>query len=97
MNPKTMRVDKAKIVDEVWDEAKIASFLDKGPMGKTPQAHSKLLYAYRSMCVDDFGRFVTLYKQKGGDVNARDASGRTLLDIVSHHKKSAPFQEILRN
>ena len=28
-----MRADKQKVVDEVWDDERIRSFLDKGPMG----------------------------------------------------------------
>lgn len=90
-----MRADKAKVVDEVWDEERIESFLSKGPMGSTPHDHSKLLHAYRSMRVDDFERFVTKFRSQGGDTAAVDEQGRTLVEVIGTHAKSAPFIEIL--
>lgn len=91
-----MRADKAKVVDEVWDDARIESFLNKEPMGVTPGDHSKLLYAYRSMRPEDFDRFLTRFKKAGGDVNAANEHGETLLEIIANHTKSGPFQAILR-
>ncbi|NKB97803.1 MAG: hypothetical protein GKR90_04795 [Pseudomonadales bacterium] len=90
-----MRADKAKVVDEVWDDARIESFLNKEPMGETPGDHSKLLYAYRSMRPEDFVRFLTRFKTAGGDIDARNEHGETLLDIIADHAKSGPFQAIL--
>ena len=90
-----MRPDKAKVVDEVWDDERIASFLSKGAMGDTPEDHSRLLHAYRSMRVEDFARFLAQFKAQGGDPNALDQEGRTLAEIISSHAKSAPFIELL--
>ena len=53
-----MRADKIKVIDEVWDDARIDSFLDKEPLGDEPADFSKLLNAYRSMRVEDFGIFL---------------------------------------
>ena len=90
-----MRADKAKVVDEVWDDARIESFLAKEPLGSTPADHSKLLYAYRSMRVEDFARFIERFKAAGGDVEATNEHGETLQDIITNHSKSAPFREVL--
>jgi hypothetical protein len=90
-----MRPDKAKVVDEIWDDARIASFLDKPPMGAEPGEFSILLNAYRSMRVEDFARFIELYIDRGGDVNARNRQGNTLLEDIEGHGKAAPFREIL--
>ena len=91
-----MRPDKAKVVDEVWDDARIASFLDKAPMGPEQSAdYSALLYAYRSMRPDDFAKFIELFVVKGRDLNAKSNAGLTLLDTIADHHKAAPFRDIL--
>ncbi len=91
-----MRPDKAKVIDEVWDESRIESFLDKAPMGDEAEAFSVLLNAYRSMRAEDFARFIDMFKARGGRVDALDNRGRTLLDVISTHAKSEPFQAILK-
>ena len=91
-----MRADKVKVVDEVWDDARIDSFLTKAPLGDTPVDHSRLLYAYRSMRAEDFGKFVDRFRANGGDLNAQNEYGQTLLEIIQDHKKSGPFQAILK-
>ena len=92
-----MRADKAKVVDEIWDDERIESFLTKGPMGDTSDDHSKLLHAYRSMRVDDFQRFIDKFRAVGGDTNATDATGRSLKEVIASHSKSQPFIEILES
>lgn len=90
-----MRLDKAKVVDEVWDESRIDSFLAKGPMGEESAEFSMLLHAYRSMRAEDFKRFIIKFTQQGHDVGAKDRQGRSLADIISSHTKATPFREIL--
>ena len=90
-----MRPDKAKVVDEIWDDARIESFLTKGPMGDEKGEFSSLLHAYRSMRVEDFARFVDMYKARGGQIDAKGRDGRTLREVIASHAKSAPFVEIL--
>jgi len=91
-----MRPDKAKVVDEVWDDARIDSFLDKGAMGDEPAEFSVLLNAYRSMRAEDFGRFLDKFTDRGGNVNARDRRGRTLLETIANHDKAEPFKALLK-
>jgi cyclophilin family peptidyl-prolyl cis-trans isomerase len=90
-----MRVDKAKVVDEVWDDARIASFLDKGPMGNESESFSRLLHAYRSMRGSDFARFMTEFKARGGDPSAKSSDGRTLLQLIERHERADEFKAIL--
>jgi hypothetical protein len=92
-----MRPDKAKVVDEIWDDARIDSFLDKGAMGSEPAEFSILLNAYRSMRAEDFARFIDKFTARGGNVNAQDKRGRTLLETIANHDKAAAFKEILAN
>lgn len=90
-----MRPDKAKVVDEVWDEARIAEFLDKPPLGDEPPDYSTLLYAYRSMRPEDFERFVLLFLDAGRNLNERGRDGRTVLALIDGHRKARAFREIL--
>lgn len=90
-----MRPDKAKVIDEVWDDARIASFLDKGAMASENQQYSQLLHAYRSMRPSDFARFIDAFVAAGGDPAAQSNSGQRLADTIAGHVKSAPFLEIL--
>ena len=92
---KNMRPDKAKVIDEVWDDERIESFLNKGPMGDENEEFSVLLHAYRSMRAEDFALFINKFKDKGGRVDAKGKDGRTLSEVIALHAKSKPFQEIL--
>ena len=92
-----MRADKAKVVDEVWDDARIESFLGKGPMGAEEAEFSVLLHAYRSMRAEDFERFLQKFKAQGRDVSAPGRDGRALVDVIASHAKSAEFVQLLRS
>lgn len=91
-----MRPDKASVVDEVWDDQRIESFLDKPPMGNESSVdYSILLNAYRSMRPEDFNRFVARFIATGRDINARSNAGATLLGTITDHRRAGPFREIL--
>lgn len=91
-----MRPDKTKVVDEVWDDARIESFLHKAPMGDERSAdYSALLYAYRSMRPDDFATFIGMFLGAGRDINAKSNHGETLLATIRDHRHGAPFRTIL--
>lgn len=93
---KLMRADKAKVTDEIWDEERIQSFLNKPAMGQEPEHYSQLLFAYRSMRPEDFGRFIKAFVAGGGDVNAKSKDGLTLAQVIKDHQKSAAFTSILQ-
>jgi hypothetical protein len=91
-----MRPDKQKVIDEVWDDERIESFLDKTPMGdEQSRDFSALLNAYRSMRPGDFERFVTRFKALNRDLNAQSNDGRTLVGLIADHRHGADFREIL--
>jgi hypothetical protein len=91
-----MRPDKAKVVDEVWDDERIESFLAKGPMGAEDEQFSMLLHAYRSMRLADFARFVERFKACGHDVKAKNKTGHCLAEVIATHAKAAPFIALLK-
>ena len=91
-----MRPDKQKVVDEVWDDARIRGFLDKAPLGEGVNADfSALLYAYRSMRPEDFAVFIGLFQKAGRDLNARGESGETLAELIAEHRHAGPFRRLL--
>lgn len=91
-----MRPDKQKVIDEVWDEARIEGFLSKSPMGDEENGdYSVLLNAYRSMRPADFERFIARFTALDRDLNAKSNAGQTLLALIADHRHSEPFREIL--
>ena len=92
-----MRPDKEKVIDEVWDDERIESFLDKTPMGdEQSRDYSCLLNAYRSMRPGDFARFLEKFTARGRDIDARSNRGETLLTVIASHRHGEPFRELLK-
>ena len=97
-----MRPDKQKIIDEVWDEERVRSFLGKSTptqfgedLPGDPDFHL-LLNAYRAMRVDDFKRFLNHYLSEGHQLDAKNENGLTLAEYLAPYKKSAPFISLLK-
>lgn len=90
-----MRPDKQKVVDEVWDDARIEGFLHKLPLGDEDPDYSVLLNAYRAMRPGDFERFMSLYVAAGRDPGARSRRGETLREAIAGHRRAGPFMQIL--
>lgn len=91
-----MRPDKKKVIDEQWDDERIRSFLDKPPLGEGEDPdYSAVLYAYRSMRPEDFGRFIDMFVAAGRDPSARGAAGETVLETIASHRRADGFREIL--
>lgn len=91
-----MRKDKEKVLDEVWTEDHVKSFLNVRPHDGTDADFHMLLKAYQSMRASDFELFVGFFTGEGRSVNATDKSGRSVLSIVSQHRKGAEFADILK-
>ena len=96
-----MKKDKQKVIDEVWDDDRVRSFLGKNvprqsrsPFPGDPDFYV-LRHAYQSMRAEDFGRFLDFYAADGRDVRARDNKGRTLAEAIAGHANSTRFVELL--
>ena len=94
----TMKRDKQKVVDEVWDDAQVASFLHKvaPDLPGDPDFHV-LLFAYQSMRPGDFGRFLDCYVDAGRDVTARNGDGATMAHYLSRHANAGPYIDLLES
>jgi len=90
-----LRKDKEKVLDEVWTEDHVRSFLDMRPFDDLDADFYMLLKAYQSMRASDFELFVGFFGEQQRDVNARDKDGKTVLNIVNTHRHGKPYAEIL--
>ncbi|MEE4278483.1 MAG: PA4642 family protein [Halieaceae bacterium] len=90
-----MRKDKAKVLDEQWDDERVASFLEARPGDGSAPDHRLLLRAYQSMRDSDFARFVPMFVAAGRDVNATGPDGRTVLEEIREHRYGAPYADSL--
>lgn len=88
--------DKKAVVDEVWTEERIRSFLDLVPPAGFDADFHRLLRAYQSMREEDFADFIGFFVAAGGKLQATDPRGQTLLAIVSGHRHGQPYADILR-
>ena len=91
-----MRKDKAKVLDEVWTEGHVRSFLYVRSHDGTDGDFHMLLKAYQSMRVGDFELFVNLFVAENRDINARGKDGHTVVEIVSQHRHGDDYAEILK-
>ena len=75
----SQRKDKEKVLGEIFDEARIATFLEyPAPAGINADYHL-LEKAYRGMRGENFGTFVKLFIEAGKDLNAIGPEGKTFL------------------
>jgi hypothetical protein len=91
-----MRKDKEKVLDEVWTEDHVKSFLDVRPHDGTDENFHMLLKAYQCMRASDFELFLDFFAAEKRDVNAQGKDGRTLLDIVSTHRHGVEYADVLK-
>ena len=91
-----MRKDKEQVVDEVWTEDHVRSFLNVRSHDGTSEDFHMLLKAYQSMRASDFELFVGFFCEERRDLNATGRDGRTVLEIVSTHRHGVEYADILR-
>lgn len=87
----SLRKDKEKVLGEIFDEARIATFLDyPAPAGINADFHL-LEKAYRGMRGENFGTFVKLFIEAGKDVNAIGPESKTILQVVKAHRNGEEY------
>lgn len=92
-----LKKDKEKVLDEVWTEDHVRSFLNVRPHDGTNEDFHMLLKAYQSMRASDFELFVSFFSGEGRNVNAAGGDGRTVLEIVSEHRHGVTYAQVLRD
>lgn len=92
-----MKKDKEKVLDEVWTEDRVKSFLEVRSYDEVEEDFHMLLKAYQSMRAEDFAKFVGFFTAEGRSVNAKNPEGQTVLSIVEEHRRSGPYADILKD
>ncbi|GAB2878711.1 PA4642 family protein [Microbulbifer echini] len=92
----SLKKDKQKVLGEVFDKERIASFLE----GEAPKNINRdfhlLERAYRSMKAESFATFVQLFLAEGLDLDSAGPDGQTLLTRIGEHRQSSEYIEILK-
>ncbi|MFT4518952.1 MAG: hypothetical protein ACI9JM_001341 [Halioglobus sp.] len=91
-----LRKDKEKVLDEVWTEDHVKSFLDVRPHDGGDENFHMLLKSYQCMRASDFELFLTFFNGENRDLNATGRDGRTVLEIVSSHRHGVEYADILK-
>ena len=90
------RPDKQQIIDEVWDDARVESFLHRKCHEDDLDADFFVLWqAYQAMREGDFRRFLRLFVAAGRNLDAVNEHGQTLATMISTHRHGAPFIDAL--
>ncbi|MDS1308963.1 PA4642 family protein [Marinobacter xiaoshiensis] len=88
--------DKPKVIGEEWSDERVKAYLPGQP-SEEGSDYTALLKAYRAMRAEDFERFVGFFVEAGGNLNATDEAGETLLDLVSQHRKGTDYARALES
>lgn len=90
-----MRKDKEKVLDEVWTEDHVKSFLQVRPHDGSDEDFHMLHKAYQSMRASDFALFVEFFTAEKRNLAATNRRGQTVMDIISTHRHGAEYAAIL--
>jgi|TARA_B110000196_G_C20909893_1_gene550036 hypothetical protein len=82
--------------DEEWSDERLKAGLDVLPPEDLPHDYNILLRAYRGMTAELFARFIVFYKDAGHDINVSLEDRSTFLDLVSRHRRSVEYADILK-
>lgn len=87
-----MRKDKKKVVGEPMSDEQVAVFMTFRPRDAGESVDLYMLTrAYRGLRAHDFARFLEMFQAAGHDVNAIDADGRTILQILREHAQAEDY------
>jgi len=86
-----LKKDKQKVLGEVFDEARVKSFLDVEGNGEIDVDYLALERAYRGMKAENFAEFVQYFNEAGRNINAKNPQGKTLLQVISDHRLSNEY------
>lgn len=90
-----MKKDKAKVLDEVWDDERVAGFLDLRPGDDSDPDYHVLERAYQSMRAEDFERFIAMFVAAGRNLSAPGPDGKPLIQLLSEHRYGEEYSAIL--
>lgn len=81
--------------DELWSDERVKSYLLRQPPVGEDADFNVLYTAYKHMRANDFARFVDFFLAEGRDLHAKNANGKSLLELVKEHPESNAFVVLL--
>ena len=81
--------------NEDWTDERLRAFLELKPPASLPEDYNILLKAYRGMTAELFARFIPFFIEDGRDINVSLEDGSTFLDLLSQHRRSGDYAEIV--
>ena len=82
--------------DEWWSDERIKGFLALDTTANEATDFHILSKAYRGMVPEAFSRFITFFVEAGRDISEKNYRNESILKIVSEHKNSKEYAEILK-
>ena len=90
-----MAVSQPAKFGESWSDDRVRAYLDRQPPAGVNADFHVLYTAYKHMRADDFARFLGYFLEAGRDIEARNADGQRLRDVIASHPQSAAFVQLL--
>lgn len=90
-----MRKDKKQVIGDEIGDAQIKLFLDFEPVDATSPSLHKLIKAYRGLRVDDFGRFLTFFKEAGYDLDGKGEHGNDFIALTRNQRNAEEYIELI--
>ncbi len=91
-----LKKDKQKVLGETFDDDRVKSFRQVMPVGEVDVDFTALENAYRGMKAENFETFVKFFAEEGRNLDAVNADGYTLLQIISEHRLAGPYINALK-
>ncbi len=90
-----LKKDKQKVLNETIDDERLREFfMLEAPDGIDNDYHV-LERAYRGLQAPDFERFLAVFSERGGNINAAGPNG-SLLDVIAKHANGAPYAAAIK-
>jgi hypothetical protein len=90
-----MKRDKKRVEGEQWSEDQLRTYLDFNTFDGTDRDFHCLYRAYTRMNENPFEQFVALFKAEGRNIEAKNADGLTLAELIKQHAQSEGYVETL--
>ncbi len=91
-----LKKDKQKVLGEVFDDQRVRSFLEIEELEGSSTDFRLLERAYRSMKAENFSTFINFFVEAGHDINAKNPSGISLLQLILQHSQASDYCDALK-
>lgn len=89
--------DKEKVFGGEWTEAQLKEFLVAESYDGSDPDYIAVIRAYRHMVPETFTDFITVFKNEGHNLNAKNAAGETILETISGHTLSDSYAKTIQS